>query len=33
MAENLEPGTDLPKDRDMIALKCVAEWVPSPLSL
>jgi hypothetical protein len=25
MAENLEPGTDLPKDRDMIALKCVAE--------
>jgi hypothetical protein len=25
MAENFEPGTDLPKDRDMIALKCVAE--------
>jgi hypothetical protein len=25
MAENIEPGTDLPKDRDMIALECVAE--------
>jgi hypothetical protein len=25
MAENIELGTDLPKDRDIIALKCVAE--------
>jgi hypothetical protein len=25
LAENLEPGRDLPKDRDMIALKYVAE--------
>lgn len=33
MAENIEPGTDFPKGSDMIALKCVAECVPSPLSL
>ena len=25
MAENVELGADLPKDRDVIALKCVAE--------
>ncbi|KAF3399854.1 hypothetical protein F1880_008418, partial [Penicillium rolfsii] len=25
IADSLEPGTDLPKDRDMIALECVAE--------